>query len=136
LAEKHNQRFVMDLPDTLPTVRADPRRTIQVLVNLLSNAIKYGPDGADITVAAMVEPPWVRLTVADRGPGIPPEHRRELFSRFVYPVSEGDKVPYGVGLGLSVVKAVVEAQGGQVGVEDRPGGGAVFWFTLPVEETT
>lgn len=136
LAEKHDQRFVLELPDILPTVRADPRRTIQVLVNLLSNAIKYGPDRADITVTATVEQPWVRLTVADRGAGIPPEHRRELFSRFVYPVSEGDKVPYGVGLGLSVVKAVVEAQGGQVGVGDRPGGGAVFWFTLPVEDTT
>lgn len=133
LAEKHNQRFVLDLPDTLPIVRADPRRTIQVLVNLLSNAIKYGPDQADITVAAALEPEWVRLTVADRGSGIPPAHRRELFSRFVYPASDGGTAPYGVGLGLSVVKAVVEAQGGQAGVEDRPGGGSVFWFTLPVE---
>jgi signal transduction histidine kinase len=51
----------------------------------------------------------------------------------VYLDSEGDKSQYGAGLGLSVVKAVVEAQGGQVGVEDRPSGGSIFWFTLPVE---
>jgi PAS domain S-box-containing protein len=133
LAEKHNQRLVLDVPSTLPTVRADPRRTIQVLVNLLSNAIKYGPDGAEIEVRARVQGAVVHLTIADRGPGIAPEHRQELFRRFVYPVSGESKAQYGVGLGLSVVKAVVEAQGGHVGVKDRPGGGSIFWFTLPVE---
>ncbi|MEW5958354.1 MAG: ATP-binding protein [Chloroflexota bacterium] len=133
LAEKHNQRLVLDIPATLPTVRADPRRTIQVLVNLLSNAIKYGPDGAEIEVQASVQERVVQLTIADRGPGIAPEHRQDLFHRFVYPVSEGSKAQYGVGLGLWVVKAVVEAQGGHVGVKDRPGGGSIFWFTLPVE---
>jgi signal transduction histidine kinase len=133
LADKHKQQLVPDLPVTIPTVRADPRRTMQVLVNLISNAIKYGPDEAEITVGAAVREDVVRVTVADRGPGISPEHRRDLFRRFVYPQVENSKAQYGAGLGLSVVKAVAEAQGGQVGIEDRPGGGSVFWFTLPVE---
>jgi signal transduction histidine kinase len=60
------------------------------------------------------------------------EHRSDLFRRFVHPDSVGDRTQYGVGLGLSVVKAIIEASGGQVGVEDRPGGGSTFWFTLPV----
>jgi signal transduction histidine kinase len=133
LLDKRGQRLIVELPAAIPVVRADSRRTMQVLVNLLSNASKYGPDDAEITVSASVREGWVRVTVADRGPGIPPGHRKDLFRRFVYPDTDGDKTQYGAGLGLSVVKAVIEAHGGQVGVEDRPGGGSVFWFTLPVE---
>jgi signal transduction histidine kinase len=76
---------------------------------------------------------WVQVSVADQGQGILPEHHHDLFRRFMHLDSDSDKSEYGAGLGLSVVKAVVEAQGGQIGVENRPGGGAVFWFTLPVE---
>ncbi len=134
LLDKHGQRLVVELPAALPVVRADPRRTGQVLVNLLSNASRYGPDEAEITLGATVAEGWVRVTVADQGPGIQPEYRNDLFRRFVYPTADNDKTKYGAGLGLSVVKAVVEAHGGQVGIEDRPGGGSVFWITLPVEQ--
>ncbi len=133
LLDKHSQRLVLELPTAIPVVQADLRRTVQVLVNLLSNASRYGPDDAEITIGATLNKGWVQVTVADRGPGIRPEHRDELFRRFVYHASNSDKAQYGVGLGLSVVKAVVEAHGGQVGVTDRPGGGSIFWFTLPVE---
>jgi PAS domain S-box-containing protein len=133
LLDKHGQRLVVELPAALPVVRADPRRTGQVIVNLLSNASRYGPDDAEITVGATVSEGWVRITVADQGPGVTPEYRNDLFRRFVYPAADNDKAKYGAGLGLSVVKAVVEAHGGQVGVDDRPGGGSLFWFTLPVE---
>jgi PAS domain S-box-containing protein len=132
LLDKHGQRLVVELPAVIPVVRADPRRTVQVLVNLLSNASKYGPDDAEIIVGATVSEGWARITVADRGPGVPLEHRNDLFRRFMHPDSDGDKSQYGIGLGLSVVKAVIEASGGQVGVEDRPRGGSIFWFTLPV----
>jgi PAS domain S-box-containing protein len=135
LLNKYGQRLVIEFPADIPTVLVDPRRTVQVLVNLLSNASRYGPD-AEITLGATVDKGWVRITVADRGPGIPPAHRDDLFRRFVYPAEGNDKAQYGMGLGLSVVKAIVEAQGGQVGVEDRPGGGAIFWFTLAVESET
>ena len=133
LLDKHGQRLVVELPVAIPVVRADARRMVQVLVNLLSNASKYGPDEAEITIGASASQKWVRVTVSDRGPGVPPEQRGDLFRRFVYPNSHNNKTHYGVGLGLSVVKAVVQAHSGQVGIEDRPGGGSTFWFTLPVE---
>jgi signal transduction histidine kinase len=62
---------------------------------------------------------------------VPPEYRDVLFRRFIYPHTDNDRAQVGAGLGLSVVKAVVEAHGGEVGLEDRQGGGSVFWFTLP-----
>jgi signal transduction histidine kinase len=133
LLDKHGQRLVVELPVAIPVVRADSRRVVQVLVNLLSNASKYGPDDAEITIGAGVSNGWVRVAVSDRGPGVPPEYRNDLFRRFVYPDTGGDRAQYGVGLGLSVVRAVIQAHGGQVGVEDRPGGGLIFWFTLPAE---
>ncbi|MCL7452074.1 MAG: ATP-binding protein [Anaerolineae bacterium] len=131
LLEKHGQSLVVELPAAIPMVKADPRRTVQVLINLLSNASKYGPDNAEVEIKAAVEGDWIRVSVADAGPGVPPEHRHNLFRRFVHPQPSNDKAQVGVGLGLSVVKAVVEAHGGQVGVGE---GGSVFWFTLPREQ--
>lgn len=133
LLTKYQQRLNIHLPPETLWVRADPRRTAQVLINLLSNAGKYGPDNAAIDLSAAVEGDSVRVTVADRGPGIPAAYRQDLFRQFVHPSENNNAAQYGAGLGLSVVKAIVEAQGGQVGVEDRPGGGAIFWFTLPLE---
>ena len=134
LLDKHNQSLIVELPAVVPMVRADPRRTVQVLINLLSNANKYGPDAADIEISAVVEGRWLRISVADRGPGVAADHRQDLFRPFVHPGPGNDKAQVGVGLGLSVAKAIVEAQGGRVGVEERPGGGSIFWFTLPKEE--
>jgi PAS domain S-box-containing protein len=133
LLDKHNQRLLVELPTEIPTVRADWRRTVQVLVNLLSNASKYGPDDSEITVSATLSEDWVQVNIADRGPGIPPEFQKDVFRRFVYPTTGDDKTQYGAGLGLSVVKAIIEAQDGQVGVQNRPGGGSIFWFSLSVE---
>lgn len=132
LLDKRDQRLVVELPAHIPVVKADPRRTAQILVNLLSNASKYGPDDAEIEVGVTTRDQWVRVTVTDLGPGVPPEHRASLFRRFVQPRPGSDKAQVGAGLGLSVVKAIVEAHGGQVGVDDHPGGGLEFWFTLPV----
>jgi signal transduction histidine kinase len=104
----------------------------QVLVNLLSNASKYGPSDEEIELAATLEGDWVRVAVADRGPGISGGRRDAVFRRFEYPSAAEGPAKVGAGLGLSVVKAIVEAHGGQAEVEDRPGGGSIFWFTLPV----
>lgn len=134
LLNKYGQQLVVKQPPRLSPVLADPRRAVQVLVNLLSNASRYGPADAEIVLEAAQVNGWVRVSVADQGPGIAPAYRNDLFRRFVYPAENDDKMQYGVGLGLSVVKAIVEAQGGQVGVEDRPGGGSIFWFTLAVEQ--
>lgn len=132
LLDKRDQVLTLELPPQLPPVKADARRTVQVLVNLISNASKYGPEQAEIAICVtLLAQEWLRVTVADRGPGISAEFRRLLFHRFVHPDLMESRAQYGVGLGLSVVKAIVEAQGGQVGLEDRAGGGSIFWFTLP-----
>ena len=134
LLDKRRQRLMVELPTALPVVQADPRRTVQVLVNLLSNASKYGPDNSEIAIGAAIDGNWARVTVVDQGEGIPPEQRSDLFRRFVQLSSGNARAHYGAGLGLSVVKAIVEGHGGSVGIGDRPGGGASFWFTLPVKK--
>jgi PAS domain S-box-containing protein len=132
ILDKHGQSLVVELPAAMPVIQADPRRTVQVLINLLSNASKYGPDDAEIEICVTARKRLVRIAVADSGPGIPAEYRNNLFRRFVHASPENDKAQVGVGLGLSVVKAIVEASGGQVGIEGREGSGSIFWFTLPV----
>jgi PAS domain S-box-containing protein len=132
LVEKNHQDVQLDLPEDLPLVRADPRRTSQVLVNLLSNAVKWGPQGSKILLSARATDGEVKVSVADEGPGVSPEHKQDLFIRFAHGQSDNGRAEYGAGLGLPVVKAIVESQQGRVGVEDQPGGGAIFWFTIPV----
>lgn len=131
LLQKYGQRLTVELPASIPVVQADPRRTVQVLVNLLSNASKYGPTDAEIVVNVVATQDWVRVTVSDQGPGISATQRVDLFQRFATSEAAGSDRQAGFGLGLSVVKAIVEGHHGQVGVDDRPGGGSVFWFTLP-----
>lgn len=134
LLAKYDQRLVVQIPDDTPIISADPQRTVQVLVNLLSNASKYGPEDAQITIGASVQDGQVRITVTDQGPGIAPAHREELFRRFTHFGPDDNTAQYGAGLGLWVVKAIVEAHGGDVGVEERPDCGSTFWFTLPAAE--
>jgi PAS domain S-box-containing protein len=131
LLDKYNQQLVVELPADIPIVYADERRIVQVLVNLLSNASKYGPTEAEITITVSADNGWIRLQVADLGPGIPQDQQSLVFRRYMYPGKLDESAQMGAGLGLSVVKAVVEAHGGQVGVEDRPGGGSIFWIMLP-----
>jgi len=134
LLERRNQNLVVTIPEDLPKVRVDPMRITEVLTNLISNASKYGPIDQPIEVAlAMGESNWIKVSVSDRGPGITSEDRANIFHRFVR-ATENDKAQYGIGLGLSVVKSIIESHGGTVGVDDRLGGGSVFWFTIPVEE--
>jgi K+-sensing histidine kinase KdpD len=134
LQEKYSQQVCLEVSPTLPMVQADPRRMTQVLINLLSNAIKYSPDGVEIIVAAAEHENVIRVAISDQGPGVPPGYRPDLFRRLILPSVDMDKAQYGVGLGLSVVKAIVEGHDGQVGVDNRPGGGSIFWFTIPKEK--
>lgn len=132
LLVKYEHGITTEMPLDLPSVYADRKRIVQVLVNLISNANKYSPSQEEIRVEVKVEDDTVRVSVLDRGPGIPSDQRDGLFERFVYPVQESEISQSGAGLGLSVVKAIIEAHGGAVGVKDRVGGGSEFWFSLPV----
>jgi len=133
LLTRHGQQLVIELPEELPVVQADSRRVTQVLVNLLSNANKYSPDGTRIVISVTTTDRAARVAVTDQGPGISDDFRPSLFRRYVLPDSGAGKSRYGAGLGLPVVKAIVEAHGGEVGMEDRPEGGSIFWFTLAID---
>ena len=134
LLTKYEQSLTVEFPLDLPPVKADPRRTAQVLVNLISNANRHGPPGEEIILRVSAAGRFIKLSVIDRGPGISPDHRDSLFHRFDFPHDENSPSQSGAGLGLSVVKEIVLAHGGEVGLEDHPGGGSVFWFTIPVDE--
>ncbi|MCL4859296.1 MAG: PAS domain S-box protein [Caldilineaceae bacterium] len=131
LLERRSHALVLAGNDNLPLIQADGAYLTQVLVNLLTNAAKYSPIGASIDLHIERSDDKLQINVADRGPGIPTAERTNLFRRFVRLDSqEGEQ--YGIGLGLYVVKTTIEQHGGQVGVDDRPGGGSVFWVELPV----
>jgi two-component system sensor histidine kinase KdpD len=121
------------LPVDAALVPLDSVLIEQVLINLLENALKYTPPGSPIEIIASSAPDSVTVTVADRGPGIPPGDERRIFDKFYRAHSEGDGG--GVGLGLTICRGIVEAHGGRIWAENRPGGGAAFHFTLPVEGT-
>jgi PAS domain S-box-containing protein len=132
LARKYGQSMQVRFHEEIPLVLADARRTGQVLVNLISNAIKYNPPGGLIDVSTNLEGGFMRISVADQGQGLPAVDIKDLFVRFVRLEDENRRAEHGAGLGLSVVKAIVEAQGGEVGAQNREGGGALFWFTIPL----
>lgn len=127
LVQKYGLSLRLVIPPGLP-VLADYRRSVQSVVNLLSNAVKWSPGGSEILLEIERKDDRVEVRICDRGPGVPEENMSDLFHRFGQ--IPGIKPVQSTGLGLSVVKAIIEAQGGQVGVRNRPGGGAEFWFTL------
>ncbi len=124
--------FVKDLPEELPLAYADPKRVRQILDNLVSNAIKYSPDGGIVRIGAWSNGRALTVYVADQGVGIPPEEQGKLFKRFYRIDSSERRTTKGTGLGLYLVKSLVEAQGGRVWVHSEPGKGSTFFFTLPI----
>ncbi|MBX0289598.1 PAS domain-containing protein [Hymenobacter sp. HSC-4F20] len=120
----------VQLPPDLPAARADVEKTTWVLINLLANAIRYSPRGAALTVRASYRQEQLEISVQDCGPGIPPEYHERIFQRFAQvPNASGHKG--GSGLGLSISREFIEAQGGRLWVESQPGQGSQFRFTLP-----
>jgi two-component system sensor histidine kinase KdpD len=125
------QALEVVLPQTLPLVAADGRRIGQALVNLLLNASKYSPPGRPVTISLRACRGYVRVEVADRGPGLPPGDVAGLFTPFTRAPEVSQGGVEGMGLGLAIVYEVVVAHGGRVGAGPRRGGGARFWFELP-----
>jgi len=130
LADSKRQKIVAQLHPDSDRVLADQRRTAQVLANLIANASKYSPEDTTITVSSLTRDGFVRLTVADEGPGIPMDEQNRLFTRFFRSREVRDQAG-GLGLGLTICRAIVHAQGGDIGVESTPGHGTSVHFTLP-----
>ena len=122
--------FEIDIPKDLPLFRADAALMEQVIANLLLNSALHTPPGTEIFLAAGVDRAKSRIffTVADRGPGLPAAMRERLFQKF----QRGDAAKAGgLGLGLSIIRGFVTAQGGDVVAGENPGGGAVLTVYLP-----
>ena len=115
----------------LPFAPFDDLLVQQVIVNLLENAARYTPDGTPIDISARQESHSIVIEVADRGPGLPPGDPNRLFEKF-YRVADS-QTRVGAGLGLAICRGIVQLHGGRIQAENRPGGGAVFRFTLPLE---
>ncbi len=113
---------------------ADPKRLRQVLDNLISNAIKFSPHGSTITITVEREDSKLRFSVEDEGPGISEQEQARLFQYFSRTSARPTGNETSTGLGLAIARRVVEAHGGEIGVESAPGQGATFWFTLPCAE--
>jgi two-component system sensor histidine kinase KdpD len=117
----------VDVPFTLPLAEADYTLMDQVITNLLDNAARHSPDGGVIRVRARERDGMIEVAVTDQGPGVPVPDRARVFEAF----SRGEGSASS-GIGLAICKAIVEAHGGSIWIEDANGGGAQFVFTLPV----
>ncbi|HEY4025208.1 MAG TPA: ATP-binding protein [Candidatus Dormibacteraeota bacterium] len=121
---------VLRLAEGLPAIQAEPDRLTQVFTNLLSNAVKYSPAGSPIEVSSELIGDRVRVTVRDGGPGIPADWLERVFDR--YTRLERDSRVEGTGLGLPIVRQIVQMHGGSVSAENAAGGGALITVELPV----
>jgi signal transduction histidine kinase len=122
--------FEVSFPADFPVVRADESRLTQVISNLLSNAVKYSPEGGRVQITGHNLPEEIRICVSDEGPGIAIEDVPRIFNLF-YRSNEVSRKTKGAGLGLFLAKAVVEAHGGKIWIDDRAKQGARICFSLP-----
>lgn len=124
----------VELADDLLMAKMDVRLIVQVIINIVNDAIKYTPEGSHICLSAKKEKKMVRIRIADDGPGISDEAKLHLFDMFYTAgIGKADS-RRGLGLGLSLCKSIVDAHGGEISVSDNKPHGAVFSFTLPLEE--
>lgn len=124
------QRLVTQIAAGADRVLADPRRTAQVLSNLIGNASKYAPESTRVFVRSGVTGGFIEVVVADEGPGIPLDEQPRLFQPF-YRSREVREAAGGVGLGLTICRAIVQAQGGDIRIESEPARGTSVHFTIP-----
>jgi len=124
--------IIVDFPDNFPIIMADEDRITQVFSNLLSNAIKYSSKGGEIRLTGKVQNEQVIVCISDQGPGISPNDIPHVFDRF-YRSAEASRSTKGAGLGLYLSKAVIEAHGGRIWVDPKPGDGARICFSLTKE---
>lgn len=127
-------RLRLEVEGVIPPVAADEDKFDQIVTNLMGNALKYSPNGGDVTVIASVEGDQLRIGVRDQGLGIPKEHLTRVFDKFHRVNNEDNRKIYGTGLGLYLVKHLVEqVHLGKIWAESEVGHGSTFWFTMPLK---
>jgi signal transduction histidine kinase len=130
--ELSDHRVVRDYVPYALVVNADPHRIGQVVRNLLSNAVKYSTPNSEITICAYESESEAIVYVKDEGVGIPEPAQLHIFERFYRVDNEATNRTRGAGLGLSISRAIVEAHGGRIWFESRPGQGSIFYVALPL----
>ncbi len=130
-AEAQKVRLELDLPADFPLIRADRRSIDEVFTNLVSNAINYSPHGGDVNITGISHRDYVEVLVRDTGVGIEPEEITKIFDKFYRVKNPETRLVVGTGLGLSLVKGLIEAHRGSVTVESQPGEGSTFRVLLP-----
>ncbi len=133
MARQKGLELRWEIPDNLARPLADRDRMAEVVNNLVSNALKFTPEGGQVTVRIVESDGEISVEVSDTGPGISDADQPHLFQRFFRTVDARQKRIPGSGLGLSIVRAIVEQHGGRVCVRSQRGEGSTFGFTLPVE---
>jgi signal transduction histidine kinase len=132
LAVDQGIELTIEAPESMGA-RFDVERLSRIVSNLLANAIRHTPTGGQISCRLLGDVDSATLTVADSGPGVPPEHRDRVFGRFRSGLhGDGRASGAGAGLGLAIVREFVELHGGQISLSDAPQGGALFTITLPL----
>jgi len=122
----------VDIPQSLPRIRADETRFSQVMINLLDNAVKYSSEGGSATISAQVVENGLQVDISDTGIGISEADLPRIFERFYRVDKARSRELGGTGLGLSIVKHIVSAHGGQIRVKSEPGHGSTFSFIIPL----
>lgn len=125
-------KVILEGPRGDAVVKAEEKRLVQIITNLLSNAIKFSPENGTVTLSVEVEDANALIRVKDNGPGIAPAEASLIFEKFSQTRSAATTEYKGTGLGLAVVKALVESHGGTVGVDSEVGKGSTFWVKLPL----
>jgi len=121
------------IPSDLPYVFADAELAVLTIRQLVTNALKYSNPESPIAIRAHSDGGFVKVSVRDSGPGIPPKERTRIFERYYRVLENSHGVP-GTGLGLHIAKNIVEAHGGKIWVESKLGQGSEFFFTLPIAQ--
>jgi len=135
-ADPNLHQLETQFPEDFPSIEADQDKIDQILTNLVSNAIKYSPRGGAITISGRFLPAQsaIEVRVQDHGMGIPKEHLAKIWERFHRVDNRDNRRIGGTGIGLFLVKTLVEAHHGQTGLDSIYGKGSTFWFTLPLEQ--
>jgi signal transduction histidine kinase len=134
IALRYGVRLREEFPPVVPELMLDEVKIRQAVVNLIGNAVKFSPSGGEVVVRIVPETEWVRIEVADQGPGVAPEDSVHIFELFGQGLRQEPGTRDGLGIGLHLVKRLSELHGGHVGVTPAAERGSTFWIRLPVQE--